>query len=63
MTDVATTIDITYTKLHLTEHVNPIIQGTEQHLPPPRIAGHLKRKQPRAYRRLNIYLQDKSEEC
>jgi hypothetical protein len=46
MTDVSTTIDKTYTKLHLTirEHVNPLIQDTAQHLPPPRIARGLKRR-------------------
>jgi hypothetical protein len=46
MTDVSTTIDKTYTKLHLTmrENVNPLIQDTGQHLPPPGIARRLKRK-------------------
>jgi hypothetical protein len=46
MTDVSTTINKTYTKLHLTmrEHVNPLIQDTVQHLPPPRITKRLKRR-------------------
>jgi hypothetical protein len=46
MTDVATAIDKTYTKLYLPmrEHVNSLIQETVQHLPPPRISGLLKRE-------------------
>jgi hypothetical protein len=45
-TDVSTTIDKTYTKLHLTmrEHVNPLIQDPAQHLPPPKIARRSKRR-------------------
>jgi hypothetical protein len=46
MTNVAMTIDKTYTKLHLTmnEHNNPLIQDKAQHLPPSRIARRLKRR-------------------
>lgn len=44
--DVNSTIETTYTRLHLsmTHHPNPLLQNTAQHQPPPRIARRLKRK-------------------
>ena len=46
ITDEATTIDITYTKLHITmrNHTNPLFQDAAQYIPPPRISRRLKRK-------------------
>jgi hypothetical protein len=60
ITDVSTTIDKTYTKLHLTmrEHANPLIQDTAQHLPPPRIARHLT-----TYKSLSTYKTSTAKEC
>ena len=47
MTDIATTIDISYTKLHITmrNHANLLLKDAAQNLPPLRIATRLKRKQ------------------
>ena len=69
MTDVATTVDITYTKLHITmrNHANPLLQDEALDIPPPKNVRRLKKKktpyrQLITNRRMDSHIQDMPEE-